>query len=222
VLQKRLCVSEAAAELRRAYELGNKQKDWAGVSAWQLANAEREAALAPRLPGLLSGEDQPSDPVEQATLAGLYRRYMKLNVAAARYYANAFAAEPKPTEELLAYRYSAACAAALAGSGQGKDAAKLDGAARARLRRQALEWLTAELAAQAKLADNPADRPRLRRNVQHWQRDTDFAGVRGDAALPAWPCRAAPSTSAAPPTAARPFRTVPVPTRLERVVPGTS
>jgi hypothetical protein len=39
------------------------------------------------------------------------------------------------------HRYNAACAAALAACGQGKDSAKRDAQERARLRRQALDWL---------------------------------------------------------------------------------
>jgi hypothetical protein len=41
------------------------------------------------------------------------------------------------------YRYNAACCAALAAGGQGKDADKLDDKERARLREQACDWLRA-------------------------------------------------------------------------------
>jgi hypothetical protein len=102
----------------------------------------------------------------------------KLNASAVRFFRDAFAAEPKRAEELDQYRYNAACAAALAGCGQGEDVAKLDDAERSRLRLQALEWLTAELLAWQKLSENPADRPRAREKLQHWQKDKDFASVR--------------------------------------------
>src|SRR5262249_57056862 len=69
--------------------------------------------------------------------------------AAARWYAEAFAADPR----LLAgpaghHLYDAACATARAGCGQGRDAADLDEKTRAGLRRQALDWSRAELEAQ--------------------------------------------------------------------------
>src|SRR5262249_41447447 len=98
-------------------------------------------------------------------------------------YQDAFAMEPKQAEVLAANRYNAACAAALAGCGQGHDAATVDDAERARLRRRALDWLTAELAAWAQLADNTADRPKLRVALQRWLQASDFAGVRDAAAL---------------------------------------
>ena len=48
-----------------------------------------------------------------------------LNCAAARFYEEAFAAQPKLADDLgAAHRYNAACAAALAGCGQSKDAGK--------------------------------------------------------------------------------------------------
>jgi Tfp pilus assembly protein PilF len=176
--------SEGAAQLRIGHDQGSKRKNWPYPSAQWVRDAERMAALAPRLPSLLAGEAQPADATERVTLAQICQRHKKRYAAAAGFYAAAFAAEPKLAEDLqAARRYSAACAAALAGCGQGKDAAELDDAERARLRRQALDWLTADLAVWAKVADNTADRPRLRQKMQHWQQDSDFAGVRDAAAL---------------------------------------
>jgi serine/threonine-protein kinase len=82
-------------------------------------------------------------------------------------------------------RYNAACAAALAGCGQGKDTGGLDDKKRASLRRQALDWLRADLTACNKLLENDADksRPAIVELMRHWLADTDFAGVRGDDAL---------------------------------------
>ncbi len=82
-------------------------------------------------------------------------------------------------------RYSAACAAALAGCGAGEDATKLTDAERAGLRKQALAWLRADLTAWRRVMEQQPDkaRPEVRQQLQHWQEDTDFAGVRGPAAL---------------------------------------
>jgi hypothetical protein len=83
------------------------------------------------------------------------------------------------------HRYSAACAAALAGCGQGKDAPPPDAEAKVRFRRQALDWLRADLAAYAKLlAGTDLQAPALvRQRLQQWQNDADFRGVREEAAL---------------------------------------
>ena len=104
-------------------------------------------------------------------------------ITAARFYAEAFAAKPKLADVLeVSNRYNAACAAALAGCGQGQDAAALDDAERARLRRQALDWLRADLAAWGQLLQKqPEQAPaRVQQTLRDWQQDQDFAGVRGD------------------------------------------
>src|SRR4051795_1891588 len=67
----------------------------------------------------------------------------RLHHAAARFYEQAFAADPKlATKRDALHRYYAACAAALCGCGEGKEAVKLSDMERAGLRRQALAWLT--------------------------------------------------------------------------------
>src|SRR5205823_5291621 len=109
-----------------------------------------------------------------------------LYAAATRFYAEAFAQQPKLADDLNAQpRYEAACAAALAGCGQGKDADQSDAKERARLRRQALDWLRADLTAYRRLLDKEPDkaRPVVHETMQHWLQDKDFTGVRGPAAL---------------------------------------
>ena len=103
-----------------------------------------------------------------------------------RLYAEAFTADAKLAADRTAgHRYNAACHAALAGCGQGEDAAKLDATERARLRQQALAWLRADLALWTKDVDGgkPADRGAAQRTLRHWQRDTDLASVRDKEAL---------------------------------------
>jgi hypothetical protein len=106
--------------------------------------------------------------------------------AAARWYAEAFTAHP----HLLAgppagQRYYAARAAALAGCGQGRDAADLDEESRAHFRRQALDWLRDELEAQRRLLGTEPEKIGwiLANGLQRWLWDSDFAGVRGPDAL---------------------------------------
>src|SRR5262249_37490010 len=67
----------------------------------------------------------------------------------------------------------------------GKDAGKLDDRERARLRQQASTWLRADLASWRKhlAAAEVKLRPVVRKTMQHWLADTDFAGVRDPEAL---------------------------------------
>jgi serine/threonine protein kinase/tetratricopeptide (TPR) repeat protein len=106
------------------------------------------------------------------------------DAAAAHFCAGAFAAQPWLASWPGNWnRYNAACSAARAGCGQGQDAAKLDETERARLRRQALNWLRADLAIWKELLAKQPDkaRARVQQTLRHWQQDADLAGVRGDA-----------------------------------------
>jgi serine/threonine protein kinase len=104
-----------------------------------------------------------------------------LYVTASRLYAQALAAEPYNME--AQDYYYAACAAALAGCGQGEDAATLDDRERARLRQQALTWLRAglDLLAKQVAGSRPADRAAAQTALQHWLGEPAFTGVRGKA-----------------------------------------
>jgi hypothetical protein len=120
----------------------------------------------------------------------------------------AFAAELKlpghPSEAKLYnaafVRYRAARVAALAGCGQGqaalvvehahhpgvlKDAGRLGDQERAGLRKQAREWLRADLERWRRLLEKGPDttRPRIADEMQDWLEDPDFAGLRGAESL---------------------------------------
>src|SRR5262249_37446614 len=93
---------------------------------------------------------------------------------------------PKLADDLQAWhRYNAACVAALAAAGQGEDTAKLDNTERARLRQHALDWLRADLALWSKQLESgrPPDRALVGQRLRHWQKDTDPAAIRDEAAL---------------------------------------
>src|SRR5262249_61424380 len=103
-----------------------------------------------------------------------------------RVYGDASAAERKRGEDMdRNHRYNPACAAAGAAAGKGEDATKLDEKERARLRRLALDWLRADLAAYTRNAEigNPNIRQTIGQRLTHWQGDADLAGVRAKAAL---------------------------------------
>jgi tetratricopeptide (TPR) repeat protein len=174
--------AEALAAVRRGHDLGSRQPDWRYPSARWVRQGERLAALDARLPAVLRGAVKPTG-AELAELADLCQRYKKQFAAAARLYSAAFAAKPILADDLAGqHRYNAACAAAQAGSGQGGDAPP-DGADRARLRGQALDWLRADLIALTwTLADGPVGVGRtVADRLGHWERDADLAAVRGDA-----------------------------------------
>ena len=110
----------------------------------------------------------------------------KLHGASARFWAEAFQAQPKLVEDMQAQnRYNAACAAALAGCGQGKDEPPLDDAAKARWRKQAIDWLKADLAAWSKILESgpPQARQSISQTLQHWKADPDLAGLRDAGSL---------------------------------------
>jgi Flp pilus assembly protein TadD len=144
-------------------------------------------AAADRLPCILNHEAQPAGAPDCLALASFCQQPFKaLYAAAARFYGQAFAEKPQLAEDLnLQHRYNAACAAALAGCGLGKDADKLDPKERARLRNQALDWLRADLKAYRQVMDKSAANagPEIAQLMQHWLQDTDFTGVRGPVAL---------------------------------------
>jgi hypothetical protein len=75
--------------------------------------------------------------------------------------------------------------AALAAAGQGKDEAPLDEAAKAVLCCQVLDCLKAEQTAWSKLlkSGSPQQRSFIVQSLSHWQKDTDLASIRDEAAL---------------------------------------
>jgi serine/threonine protein kinase/tetratricopeptide (TPR) repeat protein len=182
--------AEALEELRRGDALGRQRPDWGNRSATWLREAEQLVALEAMLSKLLKGEVQPADAAERLALARMCQNDTKRYAAAACFYAAAFETQPGLAGKLdTQVRYDAACAAALAGCGQGDGAAQLSDQERARLREQALTWLRADLAAYAAIVDKgPAQAlAKVEKRLRHWQQDSDFAGVRGPGAVAGLP-----------------------------------
>jgi tetratricopeptide (TPR) repeat protein/tRNA A-37 threonylcarbamoyl transferase component Bud32 len=176
--------TEALAAWKRGHELGSRRPDWRYPSEQWVRQAEQRVAFDARLAKVLSGEAKPSSVGETIALAQLCQIYKKQYAAAARFFADAFVADPRLSGDRPSrHRHKAARAAALAGCGQGKDAAGLDERERAHLRQQALDWLRADLNAwKGQLTKEPdKTRPLLIKQMQHWQADTDFNGLRGNA-----------------------------------------
>jgi Flp pilus assembly protein TadD len=178
--------AEAVDSFRRGQSLAGKIPDGPSPFAEEIRYCERGLELDRRLPAVLAGQEQPASPTEALEFSWLCQQYKRLPVAAARLAAAAFAAQPGLANDLrIPHRYNAACAAALGAAGQGEDAAKLDGQERANLRRQALDWLRADLAGWTSVLDkkSPLGRTQVQQKLQHWQQDPDLAGVRGEKAL---------------------------------------
>ncbi len=179
--------TDALAALKRGHVLGSKDPRWPYPSADWVRIGEQRLELDRKLSAILKGQKQPADSAERLALAKLCQLPSKQqHQAATRFYTTAFADKPQLADDLNAqHRYNAACAAALAGCGQGKDADKLDTKERTRLRRQALDWLRADLKAYQQAMEKTAGKAgtEIGQRMQHWLQDGDFAGVRGDQAL---------------------------------------
>jgi serine/threonine-protein kinase len=138
------------------------------------------------LPAVLAGKERPQKASTQRALAEWCLKHKRLTATAAGFYEAAFSAQGALADDLAtADRFDAACAAALAGCGVGEDVAALSGDKRATLRKQALDWLTADYNAWAerhRLA-KPGQRTVVVTAVRSWQRNDDLAGVCGEQAL---------------------------------------
>jgi serine/threonine-protein kinase len=175
----------ALAALQRGHQLGTHQPRWRYPSARWVKEAERWVQLDRQLPALLKGQAKAAgaaELIEYARLCTVKKRYQ----ASARFWADAFAADPKLAGDLgRGNRYNAACSAALAAAGQGQDAGQLGAREQARLRQQSLAWLRSDLALWTKVlaTGHPQAGSAVQRLVQHWQKDPDLAGIRDAAWL---------------------------------------
>jgi tetratricopeptide (TPR) repeat protein len=180
---------ESLSAYRRGHELGTKQPGWPYPSAQWVRETEWMTAMESKLPAFLKGEFQPRDTAQRLGLIGVCQ-VKKRHAAAARLYADAFAADPRLADEPTSnHRYNAACSAALAAAGQ--DAGKLDDKEKARLRKQALDWLRADLTLRTRELESgkPADRAAVQQTLRHWQKDSDLTGFRDRAALAKLPAQ---------------------------------
>jgi serine/threonine-protein kinase len=161
------------------------ETDWSGAGwvahdVWiaHVLRREAEALILPDVDAWLKGDSQPRRPEDWLALASVCRA-RGLYATGAQRFAEALRADLKPANDVMAWpRFNAACLAALAGCGRGKDAGQLGERERVRLRKKALAWLRADLAAWAKIAEAPAGHDRTRSTLLHWQEDAELAGIR--------------------------------------------
>jgi serine/threonine-protein kinase len=174
--------TEAREATRRCLDLLPPSDPKRQLATRLLQQCEQFLALDRKLAAILEGTAAPANDAERIGLAELCQQpFRKRFATSARFYGEAFAHGAKLADDMeQQHRYNAACAAALAGCGQGEDARALPDKVALGLRRQALDWLKADLAAYAKLAerDDPAARQTVRERLEHWRQDADLAGLR--------------------------------------------
>jgi serine/threonine-protein kinase len=162
--------AEAADAFRRANELNGR----GATPAPEAVRCERLAALERKLDAIAAGSARPADAAEQVEFA-LLCYYKGRYPAAARHFPAAAAARPALARD-YEFLFPAACAAARAA------AEAADDAERARLRRQALDWLRASLAVLFR-PDGGAPRAAARQEAADWGFHPALAGLRDPAAL---------------------------------------
>jgi serine/threonine-protein kinase len=172
--------AEALPVARRALELARKTPTFpVGLLTLFVRETEQWQALDPHLPAYITAERKVHGGQELALLVNLCwvkQQYL----GATQLYAHAFAAEPPLAEDVSAERrLDAARYAARAAAGQG-DAARLTEKERARWRKQALDWLQADLAGWRKLVEGGSgdDRALAQERLRWWQEDPKLAGLR--------------------------------------------
>jgi tetratricopeptide (TPR) repeat protein len=177
--------AQAREAFRRSVDLLAPDSPYRPGAPQLLQKCQRLLELDEKLPAILEGKQKPAD-ADLLALAQLCGQYKKLYAASARFSREAFTKQPKLADDLQQeQRYRAACTAALAGCGAGRDAGKLGEPERRSWRQQALDWLRADLAGWARTLDNDnaPTRARVQQVLRHWQIDPDFVGVREPAEL---------------------------------------
>jgi tetratricopeptide (TPR) repeat protein len=187
VLAMALCRKGQTAPARQALASAVLAHDWRANQVLdvhaciiQVLRREAESMILPNLPAFLDGKYRPDDNAERLGLLGACQ-FTNRTCAMARLYSEAFAADPRLAEDLRAgHRFNAARAAALSGCGIGLDGAKLGVEERTAWRRQARDWLRADLAALTQLINSKrADsRDRVRESLARWNVEPDLAGLR--------------------------------------------
>jgi len=143
---------------------------------YHILRRQAEEMILTNMPAFLREDYQPKDNLERLALTGVCQ-FQNLNATGARLWADAFSADPTLLEKDCGY--DAARFAALAGSGRGDDVANLSDSDRAHLRKQAREWLLAELiSCESKLADGPEARKSVQTTLSSWSTSPDLSGIR--------------------------------------------
>jgi len=184
--------SRARQSFSRSERLGSVSTNVRLYPKRNVGECARMQELAPRLDKVLGGEATLESALERVLLAkvALFRRRFG---AATTLFTAAFAQNPRlavtadPNHDVgLAYRFTAACAAAQAGVGQGKDAINSSAEQRAAWRRQALVWLGQNAAAIERVlghAKTAVEKQPWRNRLHFWKNSWYLSGIRDRDAL---------------------------------------
>jgi serine/threonine-protein kinase len=189
---------QTLAAAMRAYNWKEPQADHPTAWVSHVLRRQAETLMLPNLPAFLRGEYRPQDNDERLALLGACHFYGHY-AAAARLYADTFAADPQLADYLTTEcryrtlreelpeddrmeplategRFLAARCAALAGAGRGKDWGTLSAAERMHWRQQARQWLHADLAQWARSLDSgyELDRNLAKKMMTLWRVERDL------------------------------------------------
>jgi tetratricopeptide (TPR) repeat protein len=176
---------ECLSATQKALEVSPKAPTFpVGLIEQFVREAKQYIALKPQLAAYVKREQKPRDAQELTVLVTLCSQQQHY-LGAAQLYEYAFAFDHRLAEDVTAeYRFDAARFAAQAAAGQG-DAAKLDEKERVHWRRQALDWLRADLDGWRKLSESGSadDKALTQERLRWWQENPKLAGLRDPAAL---------------------------------------
>jgi Tfp pilus assembly protein PilF/serine/threonine protein kinase len=172
--------ADACESLRRAISVATPGDGVHAVASAQLRNAERFHQAEQRLNPILQGKERARDADEMILLAQICHRFRNLPVEAVQFYTAAFGADPARMHPSLGVHHrSDAAIAALEASGGLSTATRPTEVEQASFRRQALAWLSADLAVWSKVdLTRPTDRARLTVILQRLQTDPSLSVVR--------------------------------------------
>ena len=178
-------VREALEELRRGDELGSKVPGWTYPSAEWVRRAERMVALEGRLAAALRGDDKPKNAAESLGFADLAYNARRFGPSA-RWYAEAFQAEPKLAEDMnMLNRYCAASAAVVSAAGKADDQTPQGETAKVVWPKRAIDWLKADLAHWKKQCEGGTQEAKglVSQTLQRWKADPSLAAIRDESAV---------------------------------------
>jgi hypothetical protein len=179
------CLQQRITPRRSRHEIGSRDPRWPYPSAEWVRDCEQLVELDAKLPALLRGEYEPADADEWISFARICKRKGR-HEDSARSYAKAFELRPELADDpRFGHRSEAASAAAEAASGKSAYGQATGESASDRWRKQAFDWLQADLRVFRKLLETgePADHRGVQSALQRWQRDPDLAGLRDPRAL---------------------------------------
>lgn len=179
LLLRRGAFTEGLEQIAEGHRLGSTKPGWRYASAEWLRKAERLVSQEAKLARIQAGSERPANADEKLQLA-LVSDLKGMPRAAACLFLVAFTDKPALAASLhYGHRYQAACCAARVGVGPGLGLPLWDTVEQACWRRQALEWLRADLTHWSRrLEQSPEARLQVRHALQRWQKEKVLACLR--------------------------------------------